>query len=66
MTLSGGTITLTAELVPGSTVPAAVPQSQAQSVQIVSGTPEVSVAEAARQNKAAKEAGKPKDNSQPQ
>jgi hypothetical protein len=66
MTLSGGTITLTAELVPGSTVPAASPQGQAQSVQIVPGTPDVSVAEAARRNKAAKEAEKPKDNSQPQ
>jgi hypothetical protein len=82
MTLSGGTITLTAELVPGSTVPTAAPQGQAQSVQNmsvsrpqpqtqlqgadVSTTPEVSVAEAARRNKAAKEAEKPKDNPPPQ
>jgi PEGA domain len=82
MTLSGGTITLTAELIPGSTVPTAAPQGQAQSVQNmsvsrpqpqtqlqgadVSTTPEVSVAEAARRNKAAKEAERPKDNPPPQ
>jgi hypothetical protein len=66
MTLSGGTITLTAELLPGSTVPVAAPQGQAQSVQIVPGDPEVSVAEAARRNKAAKEAEKPKDSPPPQ
>jgi len=66
MNLSGGTINLAAELVPGSTVPAAAPQGQAQSVQIVSGTDEVSVADAARRNRAAKEAEKPKDNPPPQ
>jgi hypothetical protein len=66
MNLSGGTINLAAELVPGSTVPAAAPQGQAQSVQIVPGTPEVSVADAARRNRAAKEAEKPKDNPPPQ
>jgi hypothetical protein len=70
MTLSGGTINLAAELVPGSTVPAAAPQGQAQSVQLqnadVTATSEVSIAEAARRNKAAKEAEKPKDNPPPQ
>jgi hypothetical protein len=70
MTLSGGTITLAAELVPGSTVPAAAHQGQAQSVQLqgadVTATSEVSVAEAARRNKAVKEAEKPKDNPPPQ
>jgi hypothetical protein len=70
MNLSGGTINLAAELVPGSTVPAAAPQGQAQSVQLqnadVTATSEVSVAEAARRNKAAKEAEKPKDNPPPQ
>ena len=66
MTLSGGAINLSAELVPGSTVPAAAPQGQAQSVQIVPGAPDVSVAEAARRNRAAKEAEKPKDNPQQQ
>ncbi len=66
MNLSGGTINLAAELVPGSTVPAAAPQGQAQSVQIVPGDSEVSVADAARRNRAAKEAEKPKDNPPPQ
>jgi hypothetical protein len=56
MNLSGGAITLNAELVPGSTAPASVAAaSQAQQAQIVDVTqPDVSVAEAARQNKAAK------------
>jgi hypothetical protein len=49
-----------AKIRPGS-VPAAAPQGQAQSVQIVPETPEVSVAEAARRNKSAKEAEKPQD-----
>jgi hypothetical protein len=70
MNLSGGTITLAAELVPGSTVPSAAPQGQAQSVQLqnadVTATSEVSVAEAARRDKAVKEAEKPKDNPPPQ
>jgi PEGA domain-containing protein len=70
MNFFGGSINLIAELVPGSTVPAAEPQGQAQSVQLqnadVTATSEVSVAEAARRNKAAKEAEKPKDNPQPQ
>jgi hypothetical protein len=42
------------------------PQDQAQSIQIVPGTPEVNVADAARRNRAAKEAEKPKDNPPPQ
>jgi hypothetical protein len=66
MNFSGGTINLVAELVPGSTLPAAAPQGQAQSVEIVPGTPDVSVAEAARRNRAAKEAEKPRDNPPPQ
>jgi hypothetical protein len=65
MNLSGGTINLAAELVPGSTVPAAAPLGQAQSVQIVPGTSEASVADAARRNRAAKEAEMPKDNPPP-
>jgi PEGA domain-containing protein len=56
MNLSGGAITLNAELVSGSTVPAPVAAaSQAQQAQVVDATQtDVSVAEAARQNKAAK------------
>ena len=56
MNLSGGAITLNAELVPGSTAPAPVAaSSQPQQAQFVDVTqPDVSVAEAARQNKAAK------------
>ena len=56
MNLSGGAITLNAELVPDSTVPAPVAaSSQPQQAQFVDATqPDVSVAEAARQNKAAK------------
>jgi hypothetical protein len=58
MNFSGGAITLNAELVPGSTAPAPVAVaavSQAQHTQVVDATqPDASVAEAARQNKAAK------------
>jgi hypothetical protein len=54
MNLSGGAITLNAELVPGSTAPVAA-SSQPQQAQFVDATqPDISVAEAARQNKAAK------------
>jgi PEGA domain len=71
MNFSGGTITLSAELVPGSTSPAPVaagmPQAQPQQQMIdVSAAPENSVAEAARRNKAAKEAAKAKENPQAQ
>ena len=56
MNLSGGAITLNAELLPGSTAPAPVAaSSQPQQAQFVDVTqPDGSVAEAARQNKAAK------------
>jgi hypothetical protein len=54
MNLSGGAVTLNAELVPGST-PQSTAVSQAQQTQYVDATqPDASVAEAARQNKAAK------------
>ena len=73
MNFSGGTISLSAELVPGSTsrapVAAAMPQAQPQPQQQmidVSVAPEGSVAEAARRSKAAKEAAKAKENPQGQ
>lgn len=73
MNFSGGTINLAAELIPGSTAPAPVtaslPQAQPQPPQQmidVSAAPEVSVAEAARRNKAAKDAAKANNNPQPQ
>jgi PEGA domain len=72
MNFSGGSITLDAELVSGSTTPAPVAASTAQSAgvsqappqtQLVDmGQPDVGVAEAARRNKAAKA----KDNPPPQ
>jgi hypothetical protein len=72
MNFSGGAITLNAELAPGSTAPTPVPataqvqtQPQMQTVDALS-TSEGSVAEAARRNKAAKEAEKAKDNPQAQ
>jgi|SRR5271165_3280670 len=49
----------------GTDVPTFIMQTQLQGAD-VSTTPEVSVAEAARRNKAAKEAEKPKDNPPPQ
>jgi hypothetical protein len=52
MNFSGGAITLNAELVSGSTVPAPVATSTPQTVYMAQ--PELSVAEAARLNKAAK------------
>ena len=73
MNFSGGTINLNAELVPGSTAPApvtaAMPQAQPQPPQQmidVSAAPQVSVAEAARRNKVAKEAAQANNNPQPQ
>ena len=56
MNFSGGAITLNAELVAGSTAPAPAAATQQVQVQSVdaSSTSEVSVAEAARQNKATK------------
>ncbi len=70
LNLSGGTINLTAELLPGSTAPVPVTamsqtQPQQQMIDVTAG-PEVSVAEAARRNKAAKEAAKASNNLQPQ
>jgi PEGA domain len=58
MNFSGGTINLTAELVPGSTAPAPAVDATA--------TSEGSVAEAARRNKAAKEAAQATENPQAQ
>ena len=52
MNFSGGAITLNAELVPGSTTPAPAAATTPQTVNMTQ--PEVSVAEAARLNKAAK------------
>lgn len=52
MNFSGGAITLNAELLAGSTVSAPVVASGSQAVYMVQ--PEVSVADAARQNRAAK------------
>lgn len=57
MNLSGGAITLNAELVPGSTASSPTAASAAQTVYMTQ--PDVSIAEAARQNKAAKAKEKP-------
>jgi hypothetical protein len=72
MNFSGGAITLNKELAPGSNTPAPVPaaaqvqtQPQMQTVDALS-TSEGSVAEAARRNRAAKDAEKAKDNPQAQ
>ncbi len=75
MNLSGGSITLGAELVPGSSSPAPVaaptPQnavvSQTQHTQAADASQQdVSIAEAARRNKAAKEAANARENPQAQ
>jgi hypothetical protein len=64
MNFSGGAITLRAELVPGSSAPVAA-QSAQGSVD-TSSTQEVSLAEAARRNKAAREAAQSAQQNPPQ
>jgi hypothetical protein len=64
MNFSGGAITLSAELVPGSSTPVAA--QLAQGSVDASSAQEVSLAEAARRNKAAREAAQSAQQNPPQ